>query len=77
MKDTASNSEPRNPYQLEYPSEEKTAFDSGILTSSGCEISSAFITRPSRLASKTFKIWLNRGTDKGTYPLIYIYLVFI
>ncbi len=79
MKDTASNSESRNSYQLEYPftPEEKTAFDSGTLTSSGFEISSVFITRSSRLASKTFEIWLNRGTDKGTHPLIHIYLVFI
>ena len=56
MKDIASNSEPRNLYQLEYPSKEKTAFDSSILTLSGCEISSIVITRPSRLASKTFKV---------------------
>ena len=35
------------------------------------------ITRPSRLASKTLEIWLNRGTDRATHPLVHIYLVFV
>ena len=78
-KDTASKSEPRNPHQLEHPStpQENTVLDSDTLTSLDCEISSVFITRPSRLASKTFEIWLNRGTDRDTHPLVHIYLVFI
>ena len=68
-KDTASKSEPRNPHQLEHPStpQENTVLDSDTLTSLDCEISSVFITRPSRLASKTFEIWLNRGTDRTSH----------
>ena len=56
MKDTTSNSEPRNLYQFKYPSEKKTAFDFGTLTLSSYKIAFIFITRPSRLTSKIFEI---------------------
>lgn len=79
MKDTASKPEPCNPNQLEHPftTGEHTRSDSDTLMPLDREISSIFITRPSRLASITLGIWLNRETDCGTHPLVHIYLVFI
>lgn len=69
VKDIESEFRPCNPNELEHPftseeNEDPFATDGNI-------------TRPSRLASKTLEIWLNRRTDSDTYPLVHIYLVFI
>jgi len=67
------------PTQFEGPSVSgvNNKLDSDTPMPMDSDISSIFIIRPSRLASITLGISLNRATDRNTYPLVHVYLVFI
>jgi len=79
VKERASNPEsgafiqPRDPFA----SGEDIKLDSDTTLPQENEVSTVFISQPSRLASITLGLSLNRTTDKNVYPLVHVYLVFI